>query len=103
MQLRRVDVGKLVQTQSGLVAEHPLDLLIPVPRPQRPQRQVGMFRLRKPGQPVDAAVLPDPVPHLHMVRVSVLREARALRLLGREKALLCLGDVVKTPGTPAGP
>jgi hypothetical protein len=96
VQLRRVDIGKLMEAQRGLMTVHALGLLVSVSRPQRPNCEVRMIRLGKEGQPINAAVLTDPVSGLNMVRMSILSESGNLRLLGREKPLLRLGDLVET-------
>ena len=63
MQLRRVKVGQVVEAESGLVAVNAFYLLISIPGPESPERKVGMFRRREQPQPVDAAVLANPVSH----------------------------------------
>jgi hypothetical protein len=56
-----------------------------------------MLSCWKQSEPINATVLPDPVPGLHMIRMGVLRETGGLGLLGREKALLVLRDLIEPP------
>jgi hypothetical protein len=44
-------------------------------------------------------MLANPVSHLNVVRVSILREPRSFGLLGREEALLAFRDLVEPLGS----
>ena len=79
-----------------------LDFFVPVPRPKRPQHEVGSIGCRKQGEPVDAAVLTDPVPDLHMIRMRVLGEASRFSLFRGEEALLLLGESRRAAATLHG-
>ena len=50
---------------------------------------------REPGQPVDAAMLANPVAHLDVVVLTAQFEAELGGLAGGEKPLLALGDFVE--------
>jgi hypothetical protein len=76
-----------------MVAVYALDFLVPVPGPQCPKDEVGPIRCRKQSEPVDAAVLADPVPDLHMIRVCVFGKASRLGLLGGEETLLLFSEL----------
>ena len=97
VELGRIDIRELVETQGGLVTVNSFGHLVPIPRPKRPLHQVGMFGQREQGQPVYPPMFPDPVPDLHVVRMGVLGEAGSLRLLRREEALLGLGNLEEAP------
>jgi hypothetical protein len=94
MELRWIDVGELMKAQRRLVAVHSLGFLVSVPRPKGPDREVWTIRLRKEGEAVNAAVLTDPVPGLHVVGMGVFCKPHSFRLLGREEALLCLSSFI---------
>src|SRR5882757_9897696 len=64
---------------------------LPVLRPQIPEHEVRSLGCRKIGEPVDSAVLANPVSGVHMVRMHLFGEPRPDGLFGREKALLRLG------------
>jgi hypothetical protein len=91
-------VRKLVKAKSGLMTVDPLRGLFPIPGPERPKHQVRALASRKARQPVDSPMLTNPVPRLNVVRVSILREPRSLRLLGREKTLLSFRYLVQPLG-----
>ena len=80
-----------------MVTVDPLNFLIPVPRPQRPEDKFWPIRRRKQSEPVNATVFADPVSDLDVVRMSVFGEPGCLGLLRGEKALLLLGDLKETP------
>jgi hypothetical protein len=88
-------VRKIVKAQSSLMAVDSLRDLFAIPRPERPKHQVGPLASRKAGQPIDSPMLTNPVPHLNVVRVSILREPRSFGLLRREEALLAFRDFVE--------
>ena len=73
------------------------DYLIPILRPQRPLHQIGMFRWREKGEPVDPTMFANPVSDLHMIGMSVLGETGSLRLLRGEEALLAFSDLEEPP------
>jgi hypothetical protein len=95
VQLRWIDVGEFMEAERSLMAVHSLGLFAPVPGPERPDCEVGVVRLGKEGEAVNAAVLTDPIPGLNMVGMSVFRKACGLRLLGSEEALLRFGSFVE--------
>jgi hypothetical protein len=70
------------------MAEDSLGGLSPIPRPEGPKHQIRALASRKAGQPIDSPMLTNPVSRLNVVRVSILREPRSFRLLGREETLL---------------
>jgi hypothetical protein len=55
--------------------------------------KVWPVRRRKPGEPVDAAMLTNPVPSLNVVGVRVFGESCCLGLLRGEVALLLFGKI----------
>src|SRR5258708_5256553 len=79
------------------MAVHAFDFLAPVPRPECPQDEVRSIRRRIQGKRIDAAMLADPVPDLHMIRVCVFGESSRLGLLGGEETLLLLSEFEKPP------
>ena len=93
MELRRIQIRQVVKTERRVVAVYALDFLIPVPGPQRPKYEFGPISCRKQGEPVDTAVLTDPVPDLDVVRMGVFGKSASLGLLRGEEALLLLGDL----------
>ena len=97
VQLRRIQIRQIVEAERRVVTVYTLDLLVPIPRPQRPKDEVGPVRRRKQRDPVNAAVLADPIPDLHVIRVCVFGESCRLGLLRGEEALLLLGDLEEPP------
>jgi hypothetical protein len=98
VQLRWHYVRKIVKAQSSLMAVDSLGGLSPIPGPERPKHQVGPLVSRKAGQPIDSAMLANPVSRLYVVRVSILREPRSFSLLRREESLLPFRDFVEPLG-----
>ena len=98
VQLRWHYVRKVVEAQSSLMAVDSLGGLSPIPGPERPKHQVGPLVSRKAGQPIDSAMLANPVSRLYVVRVSILREPRSFSLLRREESLLPFRDFVEPLG-----
>jgi hypothetical protein len=98
VQLRWHYVRKIVQAQSSLMAVDSLWGLSPIPGPKRPEHQVRTLALRKARQSIDSPMLANPVSHLNVVRVSILREPRSFGLLGREEPLLAFCDLVEPLG-----
>ena len=88
VELRWIQIRKIVQAQRGIVAVYALDFLVPVPGPKGPKDKVGPIRCGKKRQPVDTTVLTDPVSCVYMVGMCVFGETSRLGLLGREKTLL---------------
>ncbi len=88
---------KVEKAERRLMAVHTLHLLVPVPGPQCPQDEIGPIHRRKQREPVDAAVLTNPVPDPHMLGMRVFSESGRLRLFGGEEALLLLGDLEEPP------
>jgi hypothetical protein len=80
------------------VAITPFDFFVPVPRPERPKDKIGSVSPREEREPVDSTVLPDPVPNLNVIRMSIFGESRRFRLLGREETLLLLRSLEKESG-----
>ena len=97
VELRRIQIRQIVEAERRMVAVYALDFLIPVPGPQRPKDKFGPVCRWKQSEPVDTAVLADPVPDLHMVGMGVLGEPGSLGLLRGEEALLLLGDLEEPP------
>src|ERR1017187_9484046 len=97
VQLSGVEIGEFIKTQSGLVTLNAFGRLIPIPCPQCPLHQIGMFGHRKQGEPVNPTILANPIPDLHVVGMGVLSEAGGFRLLRREEALLGLCDLERSP------
>jgi hypothetical protein len=98
VQLRWHYVRKIVKAQSSLMAVDSLLGPSPIPGPERPKHQVGALASRKAGQPIDSPMLTNPVSHLNVVRVSILREPRSFSLLGREETLLVFCNLVEPLG-----
>ena len=80
-----------MKTKSRIMAVNALGNFLPVLRPQIPEHEVRSLGCRKIGEPVDSAVLSNPVSGVHMVRMHLFGEPRPDGLFGREKALLRLG------------
>jgi hypothetical protein len=60
-------------------------------RPQIPEHEVRALCCREIGEPVDSAVLSNPVSRVHVVRMHLFGEPRLDGLFGCKKALLRLG------------
>ena len=97
VELRRIQIRQIVEAERRVVAVYTLDFLIPVPGPQRPKDEFGPISRRKQSEPVDTAVLADPVPDLDVIRMGVFGESGSLGLLRGEEALLLLGDLEEPP------
>lgn len=97
VELRWIQIRQIVKAECRVVAVDTLDFLVPVSRPQCPKDEVGPLRRGKQSEPVDATVLADPVPYLHMIGVGVLGESGRLGLLRGEKSLLLLGELEEPP------
>src|SRR5216683_1274209 len=97
VELRRIQIRQIVEAERRVVAVCTLDFLVPVPGPQCPKDEVGPISRRKQSEPVDTAVLADPVPDLHMIRVCVFGESGRLSLLGSEETLLLLSELEEPP------
>src|SRR5439155_22531339 len=61
VELRRIQIRQVIKTERRVVAVYALDFLIPVPGPQRPKYEFGPVCCRKQGEPVNGAVLTEPV------------------------------------------
>jgi hypothetical protein len=72
--------------------------LPPIPGPQRPKHQVGALASREAGEPIDSSMLTSPIPHLNVVRVSILREPGSFSLFCREETLLVFCNLVEPLG-----
>jgi hypothetical protein len=99
VQFLRHCIGKVVKAQSSLMAVDSLRDLSTIPGPERPKRQIRALVSRKAGQPIDSAMLTNPVSRLNVVRVSILRETRSLGLLCREESQLRFRDLVEPLGS----
>ena len=97
MKLRGIQIRQIVEADRRVVAVYALDFLVPVPRPQCPEDKVGPINHRKQSEPVDTAVLADPVPYLHMIGVCVFGESGRLGLLRGEETLLLLDELEEPP------
>jgi len=97
VELRRIQIRQVEKAKRRLVAVNTLNLLVPVSGPQGPQDEVGPVCSRKQSEPVNAAVLTNPVPHLHVIGVCVFGKSGRLGLLGGEEALLLLSEFEKPP------
>jgi len=97
VQLRRVHIRQIVKAERCLVTVDTLHFFIPVPGPERPKHEIGPISRRKERKPVNAAVLSNPVPDLHVVRVCVFCESCSFGLLRGEKALLLLCNLEEPP------
>jgi len=75
------------------VAVYTLGLLRSVARPKCPKDEIGPTSHGEQREPVDAAVLADPVPNLHVIGMGILGESSAFGLFGGEESLLLLGDL----------
>jgi hypothetical protein len=88
-ELSRIQIRQIAQTQRSPMAVHAFDFLVlPVSGPQCPENQIGPIGRRKKTQPMNTAMLSDPVPRVNMVGMCVFGESCWLGLLGCEKALL---------------
>jgi len=97
MELGRVQVRQLIEAQRRLMTIDAIDLFLSVPRPERPKYKIGPIRCREQRQTVDAAVFPDPVPGLYVVRMRIFGKSGRLGLLRGEEALLLLGEIEEPP------
>src|ERR1700722_4889937 len=84
--------------QRGAMAIGSLGNLGSILRPEIPQHQVGPVGRRKIGEPIDSAMLPNPVSGADMVGVSRFGETRSSRLFGGKKPLRRLRDLVELSG-----
>ena len=97
VELRWIQIRQVEKAERRLMAVYTLNLLIPVPGPQCPEDEVGPVCGRKQSKPVNAAVLANPVPYLHVIGVRVLGKSGRLGLLGGEEALLLLSKLEEPP------
>ena len=75
----------------------PLYMAFAIPRPKRPQHQIGAFRNRKLSQAENASVFSIPVAYTHMVGMMGTIKPRFFSLFRREKATLAFRNG-KKPG-----
>ncbi len=94
----RHHIRQVMKAQSGLMAVDPVDGLRPISGPKRPKHQVRALTSRKARQPIDSPMFTNPVSHLNMVRMGVLREPYSFSLLRREETLLALSYLVEPLG-----
>jgi len=97
VELGGIQIRQVVEAQRRLMGVNTLDLLISVARPECPKDEIRPIGHRKQGEPVDAAVLTDPVSSLDVVGMRVLGESSRLGLLRGEESLLLLGELKKPP------
>ncbi len=97
VELCGIQVRQVVEAQRRLMAVYTLNLFIPVARPECPNDEIRPIGHRKQGEPVNTAVLTDPVSGLDVVGMRVLGESSRLGLLRGEESLLLLGDLKKPP------
>jgi hypothetical protein len=71
VELRRIEIRKIIKAERCLVTVYSLDFLVPVPGPQRPKNKVGPIGRRKQGESINTSVFANPIPGLHMIRVGV--------------------------------
>ena len=88
-----VQVRQFVQAERRLVAENALDCFLPISGPERPEYEIRPVRYWEECQTIDAAVFPNPVPGLYMVRMSILGESGCIGLFRGEESLLLLGNI----------
>ena len=98
VQFRGHNVRKLVKAQSSLMAVDSLRDLSSIPRPERPKHQIRAVTTWKASQPIDSPMFTNPVSHLNVVRVGILRETRSLSLLRGEKTLLAFCNLIEPLG-----
>src|SRR5258708_35176320 len=82
MELRRIQIGQIVEAECRVVAVYTLDLLMSIPRPECPKDEIGPIAHREQSEPVDATVLADPVPNLHVTGMGILGESGGFSLFG---------------------
>jgi hypothetical protein len=75
MQLCRVQVRQIMQTQRGLVTIDPLDLFLPVSGPERPEDKIRPIRRWEQREAVNAAMFSDPVTGLYMIGMRIFGES----------------------------
>ena len=75
------------------MTEHARWSVISSAGPQPPKDQIRSIRSGKQSQPIDAAVLANPVPGTHMVVSLVRRIAKPSGLFCREVTALLLSDI----------
>ena len=97
VELRRIQIRQIIKAEGRVVAVYALDFLVSVPGPQRPKHKVRPISCRKQSEPVDTAVLADPVPNMHVIRVCVFGESGRLGLFGGEETLLLLSKLEEPP------
>jgi hypothetical protein len=84
-----------MKTQSSLVAIGPGWPISAITRPEPPQDQIGALRLWEKSQPIDSAMLPEPVARLDVVGPLVAGISKRSSLLGREIASLSFCNPVQ--------
>jgi len=97
VQLRRHDVGKVVQCQRRRVTENPLWLVLTISRPELPDHEVGPGRRRELRQAVHTACFANPVTGSNLVRVDAVVVPSFAGLAGGKKPALGLGGVIELP------
>jgi hypothetical protein len=75
------------------MAKDPFDLLLPVPRPERPKNQIRTVRQWELRETVDPTMFADPIPCLHMIGMSIFGESGCFGLLRSEEPLLLLSEI----------
>src|SRR5882724_13696727 len=98
VEFRRIQIREIVKAERRVMAIYTLDFFVPVPGPERPKDKVRPIGCRIQSEPVDTAVLADPVPCMHMIRVRVFSESGRFGLLGGEESLLLLSELEEPPG-----
>ena len=68
-----------------------------IARPERPKDEIGSISHWEQREPVDATVLADPVPNLHVIGMSFLRKSGGFGLFSSEEALRLFGDLDEPP------
>src|SRR5713226_4638382 len=94
----RHQVREVVNAKGCRVTVDSLDGLGSVSRPKGPQHKVGALALREICEAIDSTVVSNPIPHLDVVGVGVLRESDSFGLLRCEEALLAFRDLVQPLG-----
>jgi hypothetical protein len=87
-------ICEFMQTQGRLVAIDAGRLVTPITGPEPPKNQVGTIRLWEERQPVNSAMLTEPVASLHMIGPLIAGISEGGGLLGREVPSLHFGDLV---------
>jgi len=95
VQLRRHHVREIVEGQCGRVAEDALWLVLPVPRPELPDHEVGPGWRRKLRQAVHASRFADPVSGPHLIRMDAVLVPGLPRLARGKEAPLGLRRIVE--------